>query len=93
MTRGTCRDLAGWFTWKQVGLGFPSLASTLVEVRRRWCMWHHRRGCIELKLNTDRSMRRAESDPTTLILSFSLYYALGAFYSFTLLLEPINRTL
>jgi hypothetical protein len=31
----TCRDLAACFVWKQVGLGFPSLASRLSEARRR----------------------------------------------------------
>jgi hypothetical protein len=33
--RDTCRDLVACFTWKQVELGFPSLASRLVEARRR----------------------------------------------------------
>jgi hypothetical protein len=33
--RGTCRDLAGYFTWKQVGLGFSNLASRLTETRLR----------------------------------------------------------
>jgi hypothetical protein len=33
--RGTRRDLVTWFTWKQVGLGFFSLASRLVEAQRR----------------------------------------------------------
>jgi hypothetical protein len=37
----TCQDLAACFAWKQVGLGFPSLASRLVEARRRWCTLHH----------------------------------------------------
>jgi hypothetical protein len=32
--RGTRRDLVACFTWKQVGLGFPSLASRLAEARR-----------------------------------------------------------
>jgi hypothetical protein len=31
----TRRDLAACFVWKQVGLGFPSLASRLSEARRR----------------------------------------------------------
>jgi hypothetical protein len=31
----TSRDLAACFTWKQVWLGFPSLASRLAEARRR----------------------------------------------------------
>jgi hypothetical protein len=34
----TRRDLLTCFTWKQVGLGFPSLASRLVEVRR-WVVY------------------------------------------------------
>jgi hypothetical protein len=29
------RDLAAWFTRKQVGQGFPSLASKLAEAQRR----------------------------------------------------------
>jgi hypothetical protein len=32
---GTHRDLAACFVWKQVGLGFLSLASRLAEVRWR----------------------------------------------------------
>jgi hypothetical protein len=32
-------------------------------------------------------------DPATLNLLFSLYYVIGAFYSFSLLLGPINRAL
>jgi hypothetical protein len=31
----TRRDLAAFFTWKKVGLGFPSLASRLTEARWR----------------------------------------------------------
>jgi hypothetical protein len=31
----TCRDIAACFTWKQVGLGFPSLASRLADARRQ----------------------------------------------------------
>jgi hypothetical protein len=34
-TWDTRRDLAACFSWKQVGLGFSSLESRLVEVRRR----------------------------------------------------------
>jgi hypothetical protein len=33
VVRGTRQDLAACFTWKQIGLGFPSLASKLVEVQ------------------------------------------------------------
>jgi hypothetical protein len=32
------RDLAAYFTWKQVALGFPSLASRLMEAR--WWVVH-----------------------------------------------------
>jgi hypothetical protein len=35
MAWDTCRDLATYFAWKQVWLGFPSLISTLVEAQRR----------------------------------------------------------
>jgi hypothetical protein len=70
---GTRQDLAACFTWKQVGLCFPSLASRLMEARCGWCTWHHRRGCVELKLKTDGSMRQAASDPCTPTLSFSMY--------------------
>jgi hypothetical protein len=48
---------------------------------------------VEIKLKTDGSMRRAISDSATLTLSFSMYLALGAFQSFSLLLRTINRTL
>jgi hypothetical protein len=73
------RDLAAYFMWKQVGLGFSSLALRLVEARHRWCMWHHHEGCIESKLKIDGSMRWATSDPSTPTLAFSMYYTLGAF--------------
>jgi hypothetical protein len=43
---GTRQDLTVCFTWKQVGLGFPSLASIQVEAQCGWCTWHHRGGCI-----------------------------------------------
>jgi hypothetical protein len=32
---GTHRDLAAYFAWKHVGLGFPSLASRLAEARQQ----------------------------------------------------------
>jgi hypothetical protein len=32
--RGMRRDLAAYLAWKQVGVGFLSLASRLVEARR-----------------------------------------------------------
>jgi hypothetical protein len=38
LVRGTHRDLVACFTWKQVGLGFPTLASRLEEVQ--WRMVH-----------------------------------------------------
>jgi hypothetical protein len=75
--RDTRRDLVACFAWKQVRLGFPSLASRLAEGQRQWCTWHHRGGCIRMKLKTDGSMQRAMSDPATLHLPFSMYYALG----------------
>jgi hypothetical protein len=46
---GTRRDLVACFAWKQVGLGFPSLASRLVVARHKWCTWHHHRGLVEVK--------------------------------------------
>jgi hypothetical protein len=76
---GTRRDLVVWFTWKQVGLGFPSLVSRLLQARRRWCTWHHHRGHTRIKSKMDESMRWAALDPTTLTLSFLLYYVLGVF--------------
>jgi hypothetical protein len=39
----------------------------------RWCTWHHRGGCVELKLKTDGLMRWSALDPSTLTLSFSMY--------------------
>jgi hypothetical protein len=35
-----------------------------------------------IKSKTDESMRRVASDLATIALPFSLYYALGVFYSF-----------
>jgi hypothetical protein len=75
--RGTCRDIAACFVWKLVGLVFSSLASRLVEAWCGMCMCYHHGGCIEVKLKMDGFMRRAASNPATLVLSFSLYYALG----------------
>jgi hypothetical protein len=66
----THRDLAACFAWKQVGLGFLSLALRLVEVRRVWCMWYPHGGYVEVKLKTDGSIRRAVSDPVTLLCRF-----------------------
>jgi hypothetical protein len=75
MAWDTCRDLAACFAWKQVGLGFPSLSSRLVEARHGWCMWYHRGGCVKLKLKTNGSMRWTALDPCTPTLLFSLYWA------------------
>jgi hypothetical protein len=51
MAWDTHRDLAACFTWKQVALGFPSLASRLVEARRRVVhvapSWRLRRDQVE----------------------------------------------
>jgi hypothetical protein len=58
MAQSTRRDLAACF---------------IVKVRRGWYMWQHHRGCIELKLKTDGSIRRAVLDLSTLTLSFSVY--------------------
>jgi hypothetical protein len=67
------QDLASYFTWKQVGLRFSYLASSLVEAWCKWCTSHNRGGCVKDKLKTDGSMRQAASDPTTLTLLFSMY--------------------
>jgi hypothetical protein len=73
MVRGTHHNLVACFARKQVGLGFPSLTSSLVEARHGWCMWHHRGGWVELKLKTDGSMWWATSDPYTPTLLFLFY--------------------
>jgi hypothetical protein len=52
MALDTRRDLAACFAWKQVGVGFPSLASRLVEEQCGWCTWHHRGGRVEVKQKT-----------------------------------------
>jgi hypothetical protein len=46
---GMRRDLVACFTWKQVRLGFPSLALRLAEVQHGWCMWHHHGGRVQMK--------------------------------------------
>jgi hypothetical protein len=56
MTWGTRRDLAACFTWKQVGLEFPSLPQNWWRRDGGWCTWHHHGGCVEMKLKTDGSM-------------------------------------
>jgi hypothetical protein len=38
-----------------------------------WCTWHHRGGCVRVKLKSDRSMRCATSDPATPPLLFLMY--------------------
>jgi hypothetical protein len=73
MARGTHQDLSACFAWKQIGLGFSSLARRLVEVGRRWCTCHHHGGCVEVKQKTVDSMAsgavQCRSDQTTIILS------------------------
>jgi hypothetical protein len=67
LVRDTHRDLAACFTWKQV---WPE------DWSRRddgWCTWHHHGDCVEGKLKTDLSMRRAASDPAILPFPFSMY--------------------
>jgi hypothetical protein len=64
---------SGLLTWKQVKLGFPNLASRLAEARCRWCTWHHRGGCLEMKLKMDMSMQRTASDSSTPTLPFLFY--------------------
>jgi hypothetical protein len=67
----TRRDLAACFAWKQVWLGFLSLAWRLSETRLRVVhvapSWRLRRR------KTDGSMRRTTSDSATLPLPFSMY--------------------
>jgi hypothetical protein len=70
---GMRRDLVACFTWKQVRLGFPSLALRLAEVQHGWCMWNHHGGRVEMKPWTDRSMRWTASDSSSPTLLFSLY--------------------
>jgi hypothetical protein len=77
--RDTHRDLAACLACMQVWLGFPSLVRRLVEARRQVVHVAHRGGCVRGKWKTDESMRWATSDPATLTLPFSMYYALGAY--------------
>jgi hypothetical protein len=74
----THRVLTTCFTWKQVRLGFPSLASRLVEARHGRCTWHHHRGHVEMKPKIDGSMRRAASNCSIPTLTFLLYQAIRA---------------
>jgi hypothetical protein len=75
MACDTRRDLVACFTWKQGGLGFPSMASRLAEARRGWSMWYHHEGHVKLKLKMDGSIRWSALDSSTPTLPFSLYYA------------------
>jgi hypothetical protein len=47
---------------------------------------------VEVKVKTDGSMQWAASYCSTPTLPFLLYYAPRVFLSFSLLVEPINRT-
>jgi hypothetical protein len=58
----THRDLMAYFARKQVKLVFSSLPQNWRRCDNGWCMWHHRRDRMEIKLNTGESMRRATSD-------------------------------
>jgi hypothetical protein len=69
----TRRNLAASFMWKQVGLWFFSLSQNWRSRDGVWCTWHHLEGRVEIKLRTDRLIRRAASDPAILALPFSLY--------------------
>jgi hypothetical protein len=79
MVRDTRQDQAACFAWKQVRLGFLSLASRLTEAWLAWCTWHHHGGHIDLKLKKDGSMRRVASESSTPTFTFSLYCASRAF--------------
>jgi hypothetical protein len=61
-----------------------------VEEGHRWCMWHHREGCVELKPKANGSMRLAASDTSTPTCHF---VCIGPQGHRSLLLGPINRTL
>jgi hypothetical protein len=89
----TRRDLAICFTWKQVGLEFPSLASRLVEARLQ---------VVNVASSRRSSGVKAEDgwvDATGYIGPFYskiiIFYVLDLINNlvFNLLLEPINRTL
>jgi hypothetical protein len=69
----THRDLAACFLWRQVWLGFPSLAWRLVETQRRVVHVAPSWGCVGDKLKMDGSMRWAASDSATLPFPFSMY--------------------
>jgi hypothetical protein len=92
MARGTRRDLAACFAWKQVRLGFFSLTSRLTEARRRVVymspLWMSREDQVE----------DGRVDTTGCIGPFYLkivvFYVLatGTFYFCNLLVELINKT-
>jgi hypothetical protein len=73
MVRGMHQYLAACLTWKQVGLEFFNLPQNWLRRDDEWWTWHHHGGCVKVKLKMNGSMRRAASDPATLILPFSLY--------------------
>jgi hypothetical protein len=73
MARDTRRDLAACFAWKQVGLGFPSLATRQAEAQCGWCTWYHCGGLVETKLKMDGSMWWTASYSSTPTLPFLLY--------------------
>jgi hypothetical protein len=87
----TRQDLAACVAWKEVALAFHSLPQNWWRRDDTWCTWCHREGLVGIKSKTDESMRQAASDPAILTLSFSLYYTLEVFYSFSLWLGQINR--
>jgi hypothetical protein len=64
---------SGGFAWKQVMLGFLSLASRLARHDGGWYTWNHHEGYVGIKLRTDESMRWTASNPATLTLLFSMY--------------------
>jgi hypothetical protein len=68
--RDTHQDLAACFVWKQVGIGYLSLDSKLVEAWHVCCVWHHCGGRVEMKSKTDGSLRRAASESSTQLYCF-----------------------
>jgi hypothetical protein len=75
MTWDTRRDLAACLAWKQVTLGFSSLASRLAEARRRVVHVAPSQRLLRDQVEDGRvdAMRLAASDATTLTLPFSMY--------------------
>jgi hypothetical protein len=72
--RDTHRNLVACFTWKRVGLGFPSPASRLAEAQCGWCTWHYHGGRVEMKPKMEGSMRRDALNSSTPTLPFWLYF-------------------